>query len=114
MSRSAGAATKPAYHDNFPPIPASPHSSPAVCPRYRSGFTPRWIHAGAESAVSTKTYVATLMALEWIGAVLRESKCEEVVDELALAAPAANAPRDVVAAQDTFQRSLAVAEGFAG
>jgi glucosamine--fructose-6-phosphate aminotransferase (isomerizing) len=46
------------------------------------------IHAGAESAVSTKTYVATLMALEWVGAVLRKSKCEDVIDELALAAAA--------------------------
>jgi glucosamine--fructose-6-phosphate aminotransferase (isomerizing) len=46
------------------------------------------IRAGRESSVSTKTYVTTLMALEWIGATLCESKGNDVADEMALAAPA--------------------------
>jgi glucosamine--fructose-6-phosphate aminotransferase (isomerizing) len=46
-------------------------------------------HAGAESSVSCKTYVATLVALEWLGAALRGTNREEIESTLQQAAPAA-------------------------
>ena len=45
-------------------------------------------HAGAESSVSCKTYVATLAALEWLGAALRGQDRGPIENLLCEAAPA--------------------------
>lgn len=45
-------------------------------------------HAGAESSVSCKTYVATLAALAWLGATLRGTDRKQVEAALREAAPA--------------------------
>jgi len=45
-------------------------------------------HAGAESSVSCKTFVATLVALEWLGAALRGADREQTEGALREAAPA--------------------------
>jgi glucosamine--fructose-6-phosphate aminotransferase (isomerizing) len=47
------------------------------------------MHAGPESTVSCKTFVSTLLLLEWLGAHLAGGDPEAARDELALAAPAA-------------------------
>lgn len=47
------------------------------------------MRAGAEFSVSTKTYVATLVALEWLGAMLCGADRQEVESTLREAAPAA-------------------------
>jgi glucosamine--fructose-6-phosphate aminotransferase (isomerizing) len=49
------------------------------------------LRAGAESSVSCKTYVATLAALEWLGAALCGDDLPAALDELDQAAPAAQA-----------------------
>lgn len=49
------------------------------------------IHAGAESGVACKTYVASLMGLEWLGALLCGRDLESIRCELQQAAPAASA-----------------------
>lgn len=46
-------------------------------------------HAGAEATVSCKTFVATLVALEWLGAALRNADRQQVESALREAAPAA-------------------------
>jgi len=46
-------------------------------------------HAGAESSVSCKTFVATLVALEWLGAALRGADRKQIESALQGAAPAA-------------------------
>jgi len=46
-------------------------------------------HAGAESSVSCKTFVATLVTLEWLGAALRGADRKQIEDTLQEAAPAA-------------------------
>jgi glucosamine--fructose-6-phosphate aminotransferase (isomerizing) len=46
-------------------------------------------HAGTESSVSCKTFVATLVALEWLGAVLRGEDRRQVESTLREAAPLA-------------------------
>jgi glucosamine--fructose-6-phosphate aminotransferase (isomerizing) len=45
--------------------------------------------AGAESSVSCKTFVATLVALEWLGAALRGADRNQIEGTLQAAAPAA-------------------------
>lgn len=45
-------------------------------------------HAGAESTVSCKTFVATLLALEWLGAGMRGADRKQVESTLREAAPA--------------------------
>jgi glucosamine--fructose-6-phosphate aminotransferase (isomerizing) len=47
------------------------------------------MHAGEESTVSCKTYVATLVALEWLSAVLRGANLMQTREQLQQAAPAA-------------------------
>ncbi len=47
------------------------------------------MHAGAEFTVSCKTYVATLVALEWLGAMLCGKHRASIESALARAAPAA-------------------------
>jgi glucosamine--fructose-6-phosphate aminotransferase (isomerizing) len=47
------------------------------------------MHAGAEFTVSCKTYVATLVALEWLGAMLCGKERASIESTLAQAAPAA-------------------------
>jgi glucosamine--fructose-6-phosphate aminotransferase (isomerizing) len=47
------------------------------------------MHAGIESSVSCKTYVATLVALEWLGAALCRSDCKAVEAALQESAAAA-------------------------
>jgi glutamine---fructose-6-phosphate transaminase (isomerizing) len=47
------------------------------------------MHAGEESTVSCKTYVSTLVALEWLSAVLRGADLTETRGRLRQAAPAA-------------------------
>ena len=54
----------------------------------RSDFT-ILTHAGAESSVSCKTFVATLAALEWLGAALRSADRRQIESALQGAAPAA-------------------------
>jgi glutamine---fructose-6-phosphate transaminase (isomerizing) len=46
-------------------------------------------HAGEESTVSCKTYVATLVALEWLSAVLRGADLVQTREQLQQAAPTA-------------------------
>jgi glucosamine--fructose-6-phosphate aminotransferase (isomerizing) len=46
-------------------------------------------HAGAESSVSCKTFVATLLALEWLGTALRGADRKQIESTLREAAPAA-------------------------
>ncbi len=46
------------------------------------------MHAGAESTVSCKTYVATLVALEWLSAVLRGTDLKQTREQLQQAAAA--------------------------
>jgi len=48
------------------------------------------MHAGAESGVACKTYVATLLSLDWLGALLCGKDLHETRKELQQAAPAAN------------------------
>ena len=48
-------------------------------------------YAGAESSVSCKTYVATLVALEWLGAALCGTNRQEIESKLQHAAPTAEA-----------------------
>ena len=43
------------------------------------------LHAGVESTVSCKTYVASLLMLEWLGAALTGQPAADVRDQLALA-----------------------------
>jgi glucosamine--fructose-6-phosphate aminotransferase (isomerizing) len=50
--------------------------------------------AGAESCVSCKTFVATLVALEWLGAALRGADRIQIESALREAAPAAQAYLD--------------------
>ncbi len=45
------------------------------------------MHAGVESTVSCKTYVATLMVLEWLAAALTLQPMADARDQLALASP---------------------------
>lgn len=40
------------------------------------------LRAGTEFSVSCKTYLATLLAMEWLGAALLESSTDELLDEL--------------------------------
>jgi glucosamine--fructose-6-phosphate aminotransferase (isomerizing) len=47
------------------------------------------MHAGPESTVSCKTFVATLLLLEWLGTQLTGADPDVARNELALAAPAA-------------------------
>jgi glucosamine--fructose-6-phosphate aminotransferase (isomerizing) len=47
------------------------------------------MHAGPESTVSCKTFVSTLLLLDWLGAHLTGADPVQVREELALAAPAA-------------------------
>ena len=54
----------------------------------RSDFT-ILTHAGAESSVSCKTFVATLVALEWLGAALRGADRTQIESASRVAAPAA-------------------------
>ncbi|HUE20924.1 MAG TPA: SIS domain-containing protein [Bryobacteraceae bacterium] len=54
----------------------------------RSDFT-ILTHAGAESSVSCKTFVATLVALEWLGAALGGAGRKQTESTLREAAPAA-------------------------
>ena len=49
------------------------------------------MRAGAEASVSCKTYVATLLALEWLGAILDGDDLGGTRSRLSLAAPAAEA-----------------------
>jgi glutamine---fructose-6-phosphate transaminase (isomerizing) len=46
------------------------------------------MHAGKESTVSCKTYVATLVALEWLSAMLRGADLKQTREQLQQAAPA--------------------------
>lgn len=43
------------------------------------------VHAGPETSVSCKTYVSTLLGLEWLGAILTGQNLAEVRDDLAVA-----------------------------
>jgi len=61
---------------NTPDSPLAKHASAAV-------FT----HAGTEFSVSCKTYVAALMALQWLGDVLSERDVRRTRRELKEAAP---------------------------
>jgi glucosamine--fructose-6-phosphate aminotransferase (isomerizing) len=47
------------------------------------------MHAGKESTVSCKTYVATLVALEWLSAMLRGADLKQTREQLQQAVPAA-------------------------
>jgi len=47
------------------------------------------MHAGKETTVSCKTYVASLVALEWLSAVLRGADLTQTREQLQQAAPAA-------------------------
>jgi glucosamine--fructose-6-phosphate aminotransferase (isomerizing) len=47
------------------------------------------MHAGPEASVSCKTYLATLVALEWLGGALCGDELPAIVRELESAAPAA-------------------------
>ena len=49
------------------------------------------MHAGPETTVSCKTFVATLVVLEWLSAVLRGADLQKTREQLQQAAPAAKA-----------------------
>jgi glucosamine--fructose-6-phosphate aminotransferase (isomerizing) len=63
-------------------------------------------HAGVESAVSSKTYVATLAALRWLGALLTGRALEEAAADLEAAA---GAMRSYLAAADAHLPALRAA-----
>jgi glucosamine--fructose-6-phosphate aminotransferase (isomerizing) len=62
--------------------------------------------AGAEFSVSCKTYVTTLVALEWLGALLRGQKREPAESALAQAAPAARRYLDCWEAKTALLKDL--------